>query len=147
MITLSVFFHLSLPLCKVVLIGVWSINALFLYDLIQWKKGQQDFWLLSDFCFRYISRVYFWDCYHGNTISSLGAHWSLYSRHLCYRHKIPAHFGLVSTSGSHPSVSLRTSASFTTEACNKIWVSCLLPTGPEKQYLSFISHVVCDGMW
>lgn len=53
--------------------------------------------------------------------------------------KIPAHFGLVSTSGSHPSISLRISASFTTETCNKIWISCLLPTGPKKYYLSFIS--------
>lgn len=130
------------------------------FYMISYSGGRvnhpQDFFcLLSDFCFRYVSRVYSWACYHGSTVSSLGAHWSLYSRHLCYQHKIPAHFGLVSTSGSHPSFSLRISASITTEACNTTWISCLLPTGSEK-HLSVLSvlptpivkiHVGCDGMY
>lgn len=86
MITLSIFFHLSLPLC-----GSFDrshINALFLYAWsTQWKKGQRDFslFLISvlDTSVEFIPGTAITGVIH----SSLVLTGSLYSRHLCYRIK------------------------------------------------------------
>lgn len=155
MITLSIFFHLSLPLCEVVLIGVWSINALFLYDRIQWKKGQRDFWLLSDFCFRYVIEFI-----PGTAITGIPSHlWVLTGvciPDICatgikFLHtlvlsqpQVPIHL-LVSE--LLPPLPLRHATKSGSLACclqalrNTISALSLLPAPIVN------IHIVCDGMW